>query len=90
MDPLFWVAHGAIERLYQRVVFEGTLSDNVYATPMRNAGCSGHTTDGMRAYSRSPATHNTHCRQHAPYPQQLPLSFCSMNMHETILVFNTS
>ena len=72
MDPLFWVAHGAIERLYQRVVFEGTLSDNVYATPMRNAGCSGHTTDGMRTYSRSPATHtvdnmlpipsNPHCR----------------------------
>ena len=50
MDPLFWVAHGAIERLYQRVVFEGTLSDNVYATPMRNAGCSGHTTDGTYPY----------------------------------------
>ena len=32
-DPLFWVAHGAIERLYQRVVFEGALVDNVYVNP---------------------------------------------------------
>ena len=48
MDPLFWVAHGAIERLFQRVIFDGTLADRVYANSMRNAGCSGHTAEGTK------------------------------------------
>jgi hypothetical protein len=52
MDPLFWVAHGAIERLFQRVIFDGTLADRTYATPMRNAGCSGHTADGTKEWLR--------------------------------------
>jgi hypothetical protein len=52
MDPLFWVAHGAIERLFQRVTFDGTLADRTYATPMRNAGCSGHTADGTKEWLR--------------------------------------
>jgi hypothetical protein len=48
-DPLFWVAHGAIERLYQRVVFEGVLADKLYVNPKRNE-CSGHTADGNKAW----------------------------------------
>jgi len=48
-DPLFWVAHGAIERLYQRVVFEGVLADKLYVNPKRNE-CSGHTADGTKAW----------------------------------------
>ena len=49
MDPLFWVAHGAIERLYQRVIFEGVLADHIYINPKRNE-CSGHTTDGTKRW----------------------------------------
>ena len=28
LDPLFWVVPGAVDRLYQRVVFENVLSGN--------------------------------------------------------------
>ena len=29
LDPLFWVVPGAVDRLYQRVVFENVLSGNL-------------------------------------------------------------
>jgi hypothetical protein len=29
IDPLFWVAHGAVERLFQRIIFEDVLVDKV-------------------------------------------------------------
>jgi hypothetical protein len=43
MDPLFWVAHGAVERLLQKVVFENFTSDLVYDST--TAHCSGHTNE---------------------------------------------
>ena len=30
MDPLFWVAHGAVDRLFQRVMFAEVFTDNIY------------------------------------------------------------
>ena len=30
MDPLFWVAHGAVDRLFQRVMFADVFTDNIY------------------------------------------------------------
>ena len=50
-DPLFWVAHGAVERLYQRVVFEGILADTEYRqSEVDKVTCSGHTADGTKAW----------------------------------------
>jgi hypothetical protein len=48
-DPLFWVAHGAVERLFQRVVFENVLSDKTYFNSKRN-DCSGHVDDGTKLW----------------------------------------
>jgi hypothetical protein len=48
-DPMFWVAHGAIERLFQRVIFSGILADKVYSNPKRNQ-CSGHNTDSTKKW----------------------------------------
>lgn len=39
-DPLFWVVHGAVEKLMQRVTFEGVLTDTAYA--QEDQICSGH------------------------------------------------
>jgi hypothetical protein len=43
-DPLFWIAHGAIERLFQRTLFEDVLTDKVYLTDetSTSSNCSGH------------------------------------------------
>ena len=30
MDPLFWVAHGSVDRLFQRVMFADVFTDNLY------------------------------------------------------------
>lgn len=51
-DPFFWVAHGAIERLYQRVIFEDVLSDSIYATDTSSGGysCQGHAADSKAFY----------------------------------------
>jgi len=38
-DPLFWVAHGSLERLFQSVLFDNVPTDKVYPT---GAQCSGH------------------------------------------------
>ena len=44
-DPLFWVAHGAVERLFQRTVFEGVMTDMSYTS---SSPCSGHSYNGKR------------------------------------------
>jgi hypothetical protein len=49
VDPLFWVGNGAVERLYQKVLFSGALKDTTYANSKRNE-CSGHTADGKKAW----------------------------------------
>ena len=41
MDPIFWVAHGAVERLYQRTIFEGVLTDDSFSNSKRGAPCPG-------------------------------------------------
>jgi hypothetical protein len=43
MDPLFWVAHGAVERLLQKVIFQNNTRDLVYNAD--GAHCTGHTND---------------------------------------------
>jgi hypothetical protein len=43
------VAHGAVERLFQRVVFEGALTDGVYLNSKRNE-CSGHVDEGTKKW----------------------------------------
>jgi len=49
LDPLFWVAHGAIERLFQRVIFEDVLTDNLYSIGNgRMDFCSGHSVNGTK------------------------------------------
>jgi len=50
-DPLFWVAHGAIERLFQRIVFENILSSKEYGLYNgRNDQCSGHSLTGKKSW----------------------------------------
>ena len=50
-DPLFWVAHGAIERLFQRIVFENILSSKEYGLYNgRSDQCSGHSLTGKKAW----------------------------------------
>ena len=50
-DPLFWVAHGSVERLFQRAVFENMFTDMIY-----NDGyvfpsyCSGHAGDATKSW----------------------------------------
>lgn len=39
MDPLFWVAHGAMEKTFQKSVFEGLFSDMKFNSVDH---CSGH------------------------------------------------
>ena len=44
---VFWVSHGAIEKLYQRVLFAGLLADTAYTTANT---CSGHNPAGTKAW----------------------------------------
>ena len=39
LDPLFWVAHGAMERMFQKAVFAGIFTDMDYTS---SDHCSGH------------------------------------------------
>jgi hypothetical protein len=48
MDPLFWVAHGAVERLMQKVIFAGITTDTDY--DVTDANCSGHMNKGTKAW----------------------------------------
>jgi hypothetical protein len=47
-DPLFWVAHGAVERLFQRTVFDQVLADKDFVSSPRGKGCSGHADEGKK------------------------------------------
>lgn len=51
VDPLFWVAHGAVEKLFQRVTFESLLTDSNYprGSDLEYSNlCSGHRIDGKK------------------------------------------
>ena len=48
-DPLFWVAHGAVERLFQRVVFDKVLTNLNYVSSVRGT-CSGHDANGKKTW----------------------------------------
>lgn len=54
IDPFFWVAHGAVERLYQRVIFEDVLLDLDYipvnSSYTTDVTCQGHATNGTAYY----------------------------------------
>jgi hypothetical protein len=50
MDPLFWVVHGAVERVFQRVMLEGVLSDTSFTNSKRGGTCSGHLADGSKKW----------------------------------------
>ena len=45
MDPLFWVAHGAMERTFQKSVYEGIFSDMDFT---KISHCSGHNFDSTK------------------------------------------
>jgi hypothetical protein len=47
-DPLFWVAHGAIERLVQRAIFSGITKDTEFSST--NQHCSGAADDVSRLF----------------------------------------
>ena len=47
MDPLFWVAHGAMERSFQRLVFSNMFTDMKYTT---EGHCSGHSAVATKAW----------------------------------------
>lgn len=49
MDPMFWIAHGAVEKLFQKIVFENWLSDWTYGS-LFPGECSGHDSDGTKAW----------------------------------------
>jgi hypothetical protein len=45
-DPLFWVAHGAVERMFQKVIFSNLTSDTDYTSTADR--CSGHEKVGTK------------------------------------------
>jgi len=47
-DPLFWVSHGNVERLHQKIMLEDILADKEY--PTSGAQCSGHAHDGVKPW----------------------------------------
>ena len=47
LDPLFWVAHGAVERIFQKSMLSGVTSDSDY-TSLDN--CSGHIATSTKAW----------------------------------------
>ena len=50
MDPLFWVIHPAMDRMFQRVMFADVLSDTLYKTSKKSVGCSGHEVTGSKRW----------------------------------------
>ena len=47
LDPLFWVAHGALERMFQKAIFSGMFEETVYDTVSH---CSGHNAVEKKAW----------------------------------------
>lgn len=51
IDPLFWVAHGAVDRLFQKVMLSNWLSDSDYPLVSEfNKRCSGHIYNGTKPW----------------------------------------
>ena len=50
MDPLFWVVHGAVERVFQRIMLEDVLTDTEFTNSKRGGTCSGHTVAGKKMW----------------------------------------
>jgi hypothetical protein len=50
-DPIFWVAHGAVEKVFQKIVFEDWLEDWDY--PSVKSECSGHEYNGTKYWLNS-------------------------------------
>jgi len=48
-DPLFWVAHGNVERLLQKVMIADVLTDKIFPTSSTPV-CSGHARDGVKPW----------------------------------------
>lgn len=48
VDPLFWVIHGAFERLYQRIMIDDFLHDKKYDSS--SSTCEGHVPGGVKAW----------------------------------------
>jgi len=46
-DPLFWVSHGNVERLMQKVLLADVLTDKVYPDLSE---CSGHAREGVKPW----------------------------------------
>lgn len=44
-DPLFWLQHGAVERLFQAICFRDIPTDSVYPS---GSDCAGHATWGVK------------------------------------------
>jgi hypothetical protein len=47
IDPIFWVSHGAVEKMFQKIVIAELLTDLDYSTP---SDCSGHSPTGKKAW----------------------------------------
>ena len=50
MDPLFWVVHGAVERVFQRVILDDVLTDTAFTNSKRGGTCSGHIAAGKKTW----------------------------------------
>lgn len=48
LDPLFWVAHGAVERIMQKAIFSDVLTDTAYVSSDEH--CSGHMNTGTKSW----------------------------------------
>jgi len=48
-DPLFWVGHGNVERLLQKIMLTDVMSDKVYPTKTDGI-CSGHAYNGTKSW----------------------------------------
>ena len=47
LDPLFWVAHGSMERVFQKLIFTGEFSDMEYSA---TSHCSGHDSGSSKSW----------------------------------------
>ena len=51
IDPVFWVLHGGVEKLYQRFIFEGLVGqENRFVNDI--AGCPGHSASGKNPWMK--------------------------------------
>eukprot|EP01035_Chromulina_nebulosa_P017674 gene17674-23264_t len=50
IDPIFWVIHGPVEKLYHKIVFDNLLTDSTYVDEKEY--CSGHKADSVKVWSQ--------------------------------------